>query len=131
MRLPPLLPNIVCRSVRQISMSWVLEKWHQPDHRTAYIGTGEYEIFEFGLGKGNSNLRRNGRLDLLPRPFLVERGHFDGARTDDRVAKEFVKFAFSIKGGGPPKIENGKGNSKSNSSHGPHTIQRKRTFRFF
>jgi dienelactone hydrolase len=55
----------------------------------SYMFGGEYEMPEFGLGD---------RFDyaelaslMVPRPFMVERGHNDGVGRDDWVAAEYAK----------------------------------------
>ncbi|MDW8223586.1 MAG: dienelactone hydrolase family protein [Gemmatales bacterium] len=55
----------------------------------SYVWTGEYEIFEFDLGN-TFNYAEMAAL-ICPRPFMVERGHFDGVAPDERVAYEFAK----------------------------------------
>ena len=57
--------------------------------RTATSGRGEYEIFEFDLGS-TFNYAEMAAL-IAPRPFMVERGHFDGVAPDEAVAYEFAK----------------------------------------
>jgi hypothetical protein len=49
----------------------------------------EYEIFEFDLGS-TFNYSEMAAL-IAPRPFMVERGHFDGVAPDETVAYEFAK----------------------------------------
>ena len=91
MRLPALLPEY-CLSICSADFNdWV---WKNASSRSrySYIGTGEYEIYEFGLGK-KFNYAEMAAL-IAPRPFMVERGHFDGVAPDDRVAKEFAKVRF-------------------------------------
>jgi len=51
------------------------------------VWTGEYEIFEWDLGS-TFNYSEIAAL-IAPRPFMVERGHFDGV--DERVASEYAK----------------------------------------
>ena len=48
------------------------------------VWTGEYEIFEFDLGS-TFNYAEMAAL-IAPRPFMVERGHFDGVGSDEDVA---------------------------------------------
>ena len=60
--------------------------------RYSYANKGEYEIFEYNLG-GTFNYAEMAYL-ICPRPFMVERGHFDGVGPDDRVAQEFGKIRF-------------------------------------
>jgi dienelactone hydrolase len=58
----------------------------------SYVWTGEYEIFEFDLGS-TFNYAEMAAL-IAPRPFMVERGHFDTVGPDERVALEFAKVRF-------------------------------------
>ena len=55
----------------------------------SYVWGGEYEIFEFDLGS-TFNYAEMAAL-IAPRPFMVERGHFDGVAPDEAVAYEFAK----------------------------------------
>ena len=52
----------------------------------------EYEIFEFDLGS-TFNYSEMTAL-IAPRPFMVERGHFDQVAPDETVAYEFAKTRF-------------------------------------
>lgn len=122
MRLPALLPDY-CLSICSADFNdWV---WKNASTRSrySYVGTGEYEIFEFGLGK-TFNYAEIAAL-IAPRPFMVERGHFDGVGPDDRVAKEFAKvqhlYNARLKLEGLCEIE---------WFDGPHTINGQGTFRF-
>ena len=58
----------------------------------SYVWTGEYEIFEFDLGS-TFNYAEMAAL-IAPRPFMVERGHFDGVADDWTVGWEFAKVRF-------------------------------------
>ncbi len=59
------------------------------DHRTSYMYTGEYEMPEFNLGH-TFNYAEMANL-MVPRPFMVERGHWDGVAKDEWVAYEYAK----------------------------------------
>ncbi|MEL6110003.1 MAG: hypothetical protein AAFU85_28660, partial [Planctomycetota bacterium] len=122
MRLPALLPDY-CLSICSADFNdWV---WKNASTRSrySYVGTPEYEIFEFGLGK-TFNYAEMAAL-IAPRPFMVERGHFDGVAPDDRVAKEFAKvrhlYAARLKLPDRCEIE---------WFDGPHTIHGEGTFAF-
>ncbi|QDS90892.1 Alpha/beta hydrolase family protein [Rosistilla ulvae] len=91
MRLPALLPDY-CLSICSADFNDWIWKNASTRARYSYIGTGEYEIYEFGLGK-TFNYAEMAAL-IAPRPFMVERGHYDGVGPDDRVAKEFAKARF-------------------------------------
>ena len=58
-------------------------------HPYSYLFTGEYEMFEFDLGN-TFNYAELSWL-ILPRPFMVERGHHDGVAPDEWVAYEYAK----------------------------------------
>ena len=88
MRVPPLVPDY-CLSICSADFNdWV---WKNASTlaRYSYVWTGEYEIFEFDLGS-TFNYAEMAAL-ICPRPFMVERGHFDGVAPDERVAYEFAK----------------------------------------
>lgn len=57
--------------------------------RYSYANKGEYEIVEFNLGN-TFNYAEMAAL-ICPRPFMVERGHFDGVAPDETVAYEYAK----------------------------------------
>jgi dienelactone hydrolase len=59
------------------------------DARYSYMFSPEYEMFEFNLGN-TFNYAEMAAL-IAPRPFMVERGHFDGVGTDEWVSYEYAK----------------------------------------
>jgi len=59
------------------------------DSPYSYVTTGEYEIFEWNLGN-TFNYAEMAAL-IAPRPFMVERGHYDGVAPDEKVAHEYAK----------------------------------------
>ncbi len=88
MRVPPLVPEY-CLSICSADFNeWV---WKNASTRSkySYVWTGEYEIFEFDLGS-TFNYAEMAAL-IAPRPFMVERGHFDGVAPDETVGYEFAK----------------------------------------
>lgn len=89
----------------------------------SYVWTGEYEIYEFNLG-GTFNYAEMAAL-IAPRPFMVERGHFDGVGWDEWVAYEFakVRFLYAAKLGIGDRTE-------IDYFVGPHTINGQGTFDF-
>jgi hypothetical protein len=91
--------------------------------RYSYVFTGEYEIFEFDLGS-TFNYGEMAAL-IAPRPFMVERGHYDGVAPDETVAYEFakVRYLYAATLGIPERcvIE---------WFVGPHTIHGQGTFEF-
>jgi dienelactone hydrolase len=88
MRIPSLVTNY-CLSICSADFNdWV---WKNASTRSSYsyVFMGEYEIFEFDLGS-TFNYAEMAAL-IAPRPFMVERGHFDGVAPDETVAYEFAK----------------------------------------
>lgn len=55
----------------------------------SYLWTQEYEMFDFNLGNtfGHYELAAL----MAPRPFMVERGHYDGVGIDEWVSYEYAK----------------------------------------
>ena len=54
-----------------------------------YVFTGEYEIFEWKMAHV-ANYAELSNL-MIPRPFMVERGHDDGVGIDEWVSFEYAK----------------------------------------
>ena len=122
MRVPPLVSNY-CLSICSADFNeWV---WKNASTRSgySYVRTGEYEIFEFDLGS-TFNYAEMAAL-IAPRPFMVERGHFDGVAPDEAVAYEFAKVRslYSAKLKIPDRCE-------IEWFAGPHTINETGTFKF-
>jgi len=88
----------------------------------SYMRTGEYEMFEFDLGM-TFNYAEMSYL-ICPRPFMVERGHWDGCSWDEWVSYEFAKthVRYDLLGiGDRTEIE---------TFNGPHEIHAVGTFAF-
>ncbi len=121
-RIPPLLERY-CLSICSADFNEWVEKIVSTEHPFSYVWTGEYEIFEFDLGS-TFNHAEMATL-MAPRPFMVERGHFDGVSVDELVAYEFAKvrhlYAARLKIPDRCRIE---------WFNGPHTINGKGTFEF-
>lgn len=122
MRIPPLVTDY-CLSICSGDFNeWVLKNASSRDS-FSYIRTGEYEIFEWDLGS-TFNYAEMAAL-ICPRPFMVERGHFDGVAKDEWVAFEYAKvrrlYAAKLGIGERTEIE---------WFAGPHTINGEGTFRF-
>ena len=95
MRVPPLVRQY-CLSICSADFNeWV---WKNASTRSpySYVWSGEYEIFEFDLGS-TFNYAEMAAL-IAPRPFMVERGHFDGVAPDETVAYEFAKVRYLYQG---------------------------------
>lgn len=122
MRVPALVTDY-CLSICSADFNeWV---WKNASTRSpySYVWTGEYEIFEFDLGS-TFNYAEMAAL-IAPRPFMVERGHFDGVSSDEAVGYEFakVRFLYEAKLGLGDRCE-------LESFVGPHTINGKGTYDF-
>jgi hypothetical protein len=122
MRIPALVKNY-CLSICSADFNeWV---WKNASTRSpySYVWTMEYEIFEFDLGS-TFNYAEMASL-IAPRPFMVERGHFDGVAPDEAVAYEFakVRFLYEAKLGIGDRCE-------LEWFVGPHTIHGVGTFDF-
>lgn len=122
MRIPPLVSKY-CLSICSADFNeWV---WKNASSISpySYIRTGEYEIFEWDLGS-TFNYAEMATL-IAPRPFMVERGHFDGVAPDEMVAHEYAKvrhlYNARLNIGDRTEIE---------WFAGPHTINGKGTFDF-
>ena len=91
MRIPPLVANY-CLSICSGDFNEWVKKNASTRESYSYVWTPEYEIFEFDLGH-TFNYAEMAAL-IAPRPFMVERGHFDGVGVDEEVAFEFAKVRF-------------------------------------
>lgn len=122
MRIPALVEGYALSICSADFNDWV---WKNASTRSpySYVWTNEYEIFEFDLGS-TFNYSEMAAL-IAPRPFMVERGHFDGVAPDERVAHEYAKvrqlYAARLKRSELTEIE---------FFDGPHTINGQGTFRF-
>ena len=122
MRVPALVQNY-CLSICSADFNeWV---WKNASTRSpySYAWMNEYEIFEWDLGS-TFNYAEMAAL-IAPRPFMVERGHFDGVAPDESVAYEFAKVRHLYEArlglGDRCEIE---------WFVGPHTINGKGTYDF-
>jgi dienelactone hydrolase len=87
-RVPPMLTDY-CLSICSADFNEWVHKNTTIDSGTSYMFTGEYEIFEWNMGH-TANYAELSSL-MTPRPFMVERGHFDGVAPDEWVAWEYAK----------------------------------------
>lgn len=125
MRIPPLVDRY-CLSICSGDFNewvWKNAATDVPSLRYSYANKGEYEIFEWNLGN-TFNYAEMAAL-ICPRPFMVERGHFDGVAPDEQVAFEFAKvrnlYAAQLRIPDACEIE---------WFPGPHTINGQGTFSF-
>ncbi|MEX0641340.1 MAG: dienelactone hydrolase family protein, partial [Pirellulales bacterium] len=122
MRIPPLVKNY-CLSICSADFNEWVDKNASTRNPHSYVWSGEYEIFEWDLGS-TLNYAEMAAL-IAPRPFMVERGHFDGVASDETVAHEFAKvrhhYAARLGLGERCEIE---------WFVGPHTINGRGTYDF-
>lgn len=120
-RVPPLLSDYALSICSADYNEWIKKNTTIYD-RYSYMFTGEYEIFEFNLGHV-ANYSELASL-MVPRPFMVERGHTDGVAPDEWVAYEFapVRRLYTFLGI-PDRAE-------IEYFNGPHSINGVGTFRF-
>ena len=122
MRIPPLVKNY-CLSICSADFNEWVWKNASTNSSHSYVWTPEYEIFEFDLGS-TFNYAEMAAL-IAPRPFMVERGHFDGVSSDEAVAYEYAKVFFLY----DAKLNIGD-RCAIEVFNGPHTINGKGTFAF-
>ncbi len=125
MRIPPLVERY-CLSICSGDFNewvWKNAATDAESLRYSYANKGEYEIFEWNLG-GTFNYAEMAAL-ICPRPFMVERGHFDGVAPDEQVAFEFakVRHLYEAKLGLKDRCE-------IEWFAGPHTIHEAGAFAF-
>ena len=122
MRVPALVTDY-CLSICSADFNEWVDKNASTRNPRTYADMGEYEIFEFDLGS-TFNYAEMAAL-IAPRPFMVERGHFDGVADDWTVAYEYAKvrhlFAAQLKLPDKTEIE---------WFVGPHSIHGQGTFNF-
>ncbi|RJP28555.1 MAG: hypothetical protein C4527_11505 [Candidatus Omnitrophota bacterium] len=121
MRIPALL-NGYCLSICSADYNEWIWKNVSARHRYSYLFTGEYDMPEFNLGNTFNYAEMSWMI--LPRPFMVERGHHDGVAPDEWVAYEFARTRrrYNLLGlGERAEIE---------FFNGPHSIHGVGTFAF-
>ena len=92
------------------------------DFRGSYMFTMEYEMPEWDLGH-TFNYAEMAAL-IVPRPFMVERGHNDGVGIDEMVAYEYAKVGRLYSQLKIPE------RTEIEYFDGPHEIHAVGTFRF-
>ena len=122
MRVPALVTDY-CLSICSADFNEWVDKNASTRNPRSYMNTGEYEIFEFDLGS-TFNYAEMAAL-IAPRPFMVERGHFDGVADDWTVAFEYAKVRHLY--AGRLKIPE---RTEIEWFDGPHKIHGKGTFDF-
>lgn len=121
MRTPAVLTDY-CLSICSGDFNEWVRKCATTDLPLSYVFTGEYEIWEWNLGR-TFNYAEMAAL-IAPRPFMVERGHNDGVGIDEWVNYEYSKVR---------RLYNKLGiGDRTTIEHfdGPHTIHGVGTFEF-
>jgi dienelactone hydrolase len=121
MRIPALIEDYTFSICSGDFNEWV-RKCSSTDYGFSYLFTGEYEMPEWDLGH-TFNYAEMAAL-IAPRPFMVERGHFDNVATDEWVGYEFEKVRRHYDLLGLPR------SVRIEYFPGPHTINGKGTFEF-
>ncbi len=89
MRIPAALTRY-CLSICSADFDeWVI-KCTNTDRQYSYMFTIEYDMYEWDLAS-KFNYAEMAAL-IAPRPFMVERGHFDGVAPDEWIGYEFAKL---------------------------------------
>ncbi len=121
MRIPQVIDRY-CLSICSADYNeWI---WKNVSARSSYsyLYWGEYDMPEFNLGN-TFNYAELSWL-MIPRPFMVERGHDDGVAPDEWVAYEYAKTRRNY-------VKLGLGDrTEIEYFDGPHTIHGKGTFDF-
>ena len=121
-RVPPLLDRYALSICSADFNEW---GWKNTsvESKYSYMVTQEYDMIEFDFGNvvNYSDLANL----MAPRPFMVERGHFDGVAPDEWVAYEYskVRFFYDTKMKMPDR-------TSIEFFTGPHTINGQGTFEF-
>ena len=88
MRVPAIVERY-CLSICSADYSEWIWKTVSAKHRYSYLISGEYEIPEFNLGNTFNHAEMSWLI--LPRPFMVERGHHDDVGPDEWVSYEYAR----------------------------------------
>lgn len=88
MRVPALLTKY-CLSICSADFNEWVVKCTNLDRPMSYMYTIEYDMYEWDLAGGFNYAEMAGLI--APRPFQVERGHFDGVAPDEWIGYEYAK----------------------------------------
>ena len=121
MRTPAVLTDY-CLSICSGDFNEWVRKCVSTDMPMNYTTTGEYEIWEWNMGR-TFNYAEMAAL-IAPRPFMVERGHDDGVGTDEWVNYEYAKVRRLYDKLGIPE------RTTIEHFNGPHMIHGVGTFEF-
>ena len=121
MRVPALVEGYALSICSADFNEWIVKN-STIDYPISYLFTGEYDMPEWDLGHTFSYAEMAGLI--APRPFMVERGLYDGVSIDEWVDFEYAKVRRHF-------VELGI-SDKTTIEHfnGPHTINGVGTFEF-
>ena len=120
-RVPPLLDGY-CLSICSGDFNEWVWKTTTVLAPQSYLLTKEYDMYEFNLANTANYAELAGLM--VPRPFMVERGHSDTVAVDERVAFEYARVRElydKLNLGDKTEIE---------FFNGPHEVHGQGTFRF-
>ena len=120
-RVPPLLGRYALSICSGDFNEWIW-KTTSTESISSYLLNGQYDMYEFNL----ANIANYSELASLmaPRPFMVERGHYDPVSPDETVAFEYSKVRWFYAYMGIPE------QTEIEFYDGPHTIHGDQTFKF-
>jgi dienelactone hydrolase len=120
-RVPPFLDRYALSICSGDFNEWVWKTTNVETH-FSYLLWGEYDMYEFNF----ANIVNYGELANLiaPRPFMVERGHYDGVSPDQTVAYEYAKVRWFYAYMGIPE------RTRIQFLSGPHMVYGQETFEF-
>jgi dienelactone hydrolase len=121
MRLPALIEGFALSVCAGDFNEWVRKNSSVID-RYSYMYAGEYEMPEWDLGH-TFNYAEMAAL-IAPRPFMVERGHFDGVGVDEWVSYEYAKVRRHF------DLINFPGNTCIEYFNGGHMVKGEGSFEF-
>jgi dienelactone hydrolase len=120
-RVPPFVERYALSICSGDFNEWV---WKTTNVETpfSYLLWFEYDMYEFNF----ANIVNYGELANLiaPRPFMVERGHYDGVSPDQTVAYEYAKVRWFYSYMGIPE------KTRIQFLSGPHMVYEQGTFEF-
>jgi dienelactone hydrolase len=121
MRIPALIEDYTFSICSGDFNEWI-RKCSSTDYNFSYLFTGEYEMPEWDLAHtfGYAEMAAL----IAPRPFMVERGHYDNVATDEWVGYEFEKVRRHYDALGLPQ------SVRIEYFPGPHTINGIGSFEF-
>lgn len=121
MRIPVVVDGYALSICSADFNEWV-RKCASTELRFSYMFTGEYDMPEWDLGH-TFNYAEMAAL-IAPRPFMVERGHFDAVSVDEWVGYEYEKVRRHYDVTGISE------NTRIEYFVGPHAIHGVGTFEF-